>query len=602
MIRPEPARWFEALCARDDAFVLLEALAMHGCAEIEWHAGGDERRAAEANRLLKEFSELARRYRAYWPAARTRDAAVARAPMAAFEEALASLRAWASEAAPHVGTLQEAERELSECAIVERVLEAFSAADVDLGRLAAANGALRARVLVYEPGGEPVFPAGVLLHRFSAGREAHAVVLGEASAVEALEREVAALRGRVVALPGWLAGEAAASRERLRERVAALQAERSARREAIAAGLERHGVALALGDVARASWCFHNVGAVQGDTGLARITGWTDDAARLAAAVESSGARALASFPAAPPGASAPLLLRNPAWARPFELFVRLFGLPGREGADPTMLLAVVSPLLFGYMFGDVGQGLVLLAAGLVLRRRHPALRLLIPGGIAAVAFGFAFGSVFAREDLLHPLWLAPLSQPLTVLAVPLYAGAALLCVGLALRALEAWWRHAFADWVRLDAGMAAVYVGLLAAPWHGAGLAVAAAGAAACLAGHALHARRASGALSGAGELLERTLQILVNTVSFARVGAFALAHAGLSAAVVALAEAAGAGAGAAAVLVAGNLLILVLEGLVVGIQTTRLILFEFFVRFLDTRGREFRPLLPPNATEVHP
>jgi V/A-type H+-transporting ATPase subunit I len=54
--------------------------------------------------------------------------------------------------------------------------------------------------------------------------------------------------------------------------------------------------------------------------------------------------------------------------------------------------------------------------------------------------------------------------------------------------------------------------------------------------------------------------------------------------------------------VLLAGNLLILVLEGLVVGIQTTRLILFEFFVRFLDTRGREFRPLLPPNATEVHP
>jgi V/A-type H+/Na+-transporting ATPase subunit I len=70
----------------------------------------------------------------------------------------------------------------------------------------------------------------------------------------------------------------------------------------------------------------------------------------------------------------------------------------------------------------------------------------------------------------------------------------------------------------------------------------------------------------------------------------------------VVALAHAAGDGIVAALVLVAGNVVVIVLEGLVVGIQTTRLILFEFFVRFLESRGREFHPLLPPNVTEVHP
>jgi len=87
---------------------------------------------------------------------------------------------------------------------------------------------------------------------------------------------------------------------------------------------------------------------------------------------------------------------------------------------------------------------------------------------------------------------------------------------------------------------------------------------------------------------------------VSFARVGAFALAHAGLSVAVTGVAEASGT-AGYWIVLLLGNLLIIVLEGLIVGIQTTRLLLFEFFVRFLQGTGRAFRPLPPPLAN-AHP
>ena len=96
--------------------------------------------------------------------------------------------------------------------------------------------------------------------------------------------------------------------------------------------------------------------------------------------------------------------------------------------------------------------------------------------------------------------------------------------------------------------------------------------------------------------ELFESIFQILVNTLSFVRVGAFALAHAGLSLAVVGLAEAPASPIGKAVVLVLGNALIIVLEGLVVGIQTTRLVLFEFFIRFMRAEGRPFRPLMPPN------
>jgi V/A-type H+-transporting ATPase subunit I len=105
---------------------------------------------------------------------------------------------------------------------------------------------------------------------------------------------------------------------------------------------------------------------------------------------------------------------------------------------------------------------------------------------------------------------------------------------------------------------------------------------------------------LTALGELVERLLQLLINTLSFARVGAFALAHAGLSSAIVALAGAAGHPLAAALVLIVGNLVVIVLEGLVVSIQTTRLVLFEFFARFLQGSGRVFRPLpLPPSALQ---
>ena len=90
--------------------------------------------------------------------------------------------------------------------------------------------------------------------------------------------------------------------------------------------------------------------------------------------------------------------------------------------------------------------------------------------------------------------------------------------------------------------------------------------------------------------------LQLAVNTISFVRVGAFALAHCGLCSAVVGMAEAAGPGYWP--VLIIGNAAIIALEGLVVSIQTTRLVLFEFFIRFLTARGRPFEPLTPPPAS----
>jgi V/A-type H+/Na+-transporting ATPase subunit I len=48
---------------------------------------------------------------------------------------------------------------------------------------------------------------------------------------------------------------------------------------------------------------------------------------------------------------------------------------------------------------------------------------------------------------------------------------------------------------------------------------------------------------------------------------------------------------------MILGNALVIALEGLIVSIQTTRLLLFEFFIRFLTAEGRQLRPLTGPGA-----
>ncbi len=71
-----------------------------------------------------------------------------------------------------------------------------------------------------------------------------------------------------------------------------------------------------------------------------------------------------------------------------------MLGTPGHNEADPSRVLAVMAPLLFGYMFADVGQGFILLMCGLLLQKRWPLLGILIANGACAMGFGFIFGSV----------------------------------------------------------------------------------------------------------------------------------------------------------------------------------------------------------------
>lgn len=216
---------------------------------------------------------------------------------------------------------------------------------------------------------------------------------------------------------------------------------------------------------------------------------------------------------------------------------------------------------------------------------------------MSAAGFGLAFGTVGAREDLIRPLWLHPLAAPLTVLGVSVALGAAIITAGMLLDGIEHAWRGEGWRWLRHRGGIVVGYVGLLASIARPAAAIVAVAGILAAVVLPMLGEPRT--AAKALGETLETVLQLLVNTVSFARVGAFALAHAGLSAAVVGIAAAGGHGALSVLLLLLGNIVILVIEGVVVGIQTTRLVLFEFFIRFLRADGRALRPLPPaPGGT----
>jgi V/A-type H+-transporting ATPase subunit I len=611
VIRPEPARWFEIVVAREDAFIALEALAAAGCVEIEWHGAQDAQTAAAMTELLKDFNALAQRYRPYWPAAATQLAAERRAPADAIAAALATLRAWAAAAEEPIAALQRCEARLAELALAEAALRELADSRIDFAALAKAENGVVASLFALPAGVEVEIPDDVLiraadvppLRRGSAQAERLLLAVGPPESIEAMARAVVEANGRRARFPDWLQPTAEANLARVAQLRAQEAATAARLRERIDALSAQYEVARALGDIARATWCFEHGGAIAlGDPArgriFARITGWTVDRARVIAAIEASGARAIVSFPAPPRGARPPLVLRNPWWARPFEVFIRLVGMPSATGTDPSMLLAFVVPLVFGYMFGDVGQGLVLIGVGWLLRNRLPVLRLLIPGGVAATAFGFVFGSVFCLEHVIEPLWLLPLEAPLPVLLVPIAGGAALLALGLLLGLVESFWQRQLAQWMREDLPVLIVYVGVLSGILHPAGWAFAVLGVAWSIAAAALHGRRIGPALAALGELVERTLQILINTLSFARVGAFALAHAGLASAVVALAEAAGNVVAQAIVLVLGNALILAIEGLVVSIQTTRLVLFEFFTRFFRAHGREFRPLAPPPVT----
>ncbi len=610
IMRPAPARWFELLTTRDDLTRAVETLARTGSIELETRSGTDVRfNMPDLQQRMDEYNRLSRRYQAYWPEVALDTTSPPGRPARIFDKALSQLRAWEHDAARPVQETETLTIEQADLQLVKEMLEARQTAAVDYKLLAAAGPVIAARIYVLPPDSElKTLPASLLVTRTHSDNHLFITAVGPREDLAAFATDLAVLKGRELALPGWQNDDTDLV-EQVNQRIGKISESRESLDSQLTRLADQHHVADALGDIRRLDWFMTHIKSLPVSENFAWVTGWTSDldGRQIREALEQEHINTLVHYPDAPEDSRPPMVMKNPWWAQPFELFASLLGTPSRDEADPSRLLALLVPLLFGYMFGDVGQGLVIMFAGLWLKRRWPIAKLLVAYGFSAVIFGFVFGSVFGSEEIIPAMWVHPIEHPLPVLMVPLAGGVVILLTGLLLNAVEAWWRGDIRRWLMVEAAVISLYLSLIAGYFAPGFFYLAAASLAWYLVGSAMVSEHSAikAVVISAGTLFESMFQLFINTISFVRVGAFALAHAGLSLAFYTMAATTANVVVSFLILLIGNVIIILLEGLVVTIQTTRLVLFEFFIRFLRGTGRMFHPLVAPEmpaSQGVHP
>lgn len=608
MFRTARMSWVELLVDPDGVGIVLERLAAARIFEPRPQAGAPPFVTIRTS-ARERLEELARRIQPLEAWLPPPEPAAPAGPPTDIEGVMAGIEtdfaAWLVAAAPAVTAAQLARAEIADLQLLDKALGALPADALDFTHWPASSAhRVYAPFLAFGPAAAAdaaIASAGAAVNRRFAlpGEEETVVVMGlvESARLPALERQWHAHGMRFASVPPGLHGTTTEALAQLRVRMA---------RAENRLGVELTRVDRAHRDcrIARARWLLkrclwtHRVLGEAAASGrhFTWFGGWTPRRRlrELEEMLQQSGVAYLLT-PALDGNRleSPPVELHNPRFARGFEVFVRAFGMPAGTELDPSPALAVLMPLLFGYMFGDVGHGLVLALIGRYAGRRLPILRLLVPAGWMSVCFGFLYGEIFGLEHVLPALAWRPLGEPLLTLLLPLGFGALILFAGFAFEAAQSHAAGTMRHWWRAEFPVLALYIGALAFPWFPflTGL-TALAALMAMLAGRPRPAILAVEIM----EALHALVQLLVNTISFVRVGAFALAHAGLSAAVGMLAQMPDGEFARALVWLLGNMLVMGLEGLVVSVQTTRLMLFEFFRRFLHGGGRPFRPLtLPP-------
>lgn len=334
----------------------------------------------------------------------------------------------------------------------------------------------------------------------------------------------------------------------------------------------------------------------------------------------------------AEPSYTPPVKLKNAGIFRPFEFFVKMYGLPNYDEMDPTPFVAITYFILFGIMFADVGQGLCLSLITWIAMWKMKKMELgkcIAMCGISSAIFGVLFGSVFGFEEALNPFWgwvhektgvplmegklldVNQLSTELIYAAIGI--GVVLVLVAIALNIYTKCKQHKYGNALFSQNGAAgfffygATVFGLIGQMFLGlhlltlpyvVGLIVIPAvliffnePLSELIAGKKDWFPEKIGdfLMQNVFEMLEVVLSYVSNTVSFLRVGAFILVHAGMMTVVFTLAEMIG-GAGYWITVVIGNIIIMALEGLLVGIQALRLEFYEMFSRFFTGEGRPFK------------
>lgn len=320
-----------------------------------------------------------------------------------------------------------------------------------------------------------------------------------------------------------------------------------------------------------------------------------------------------------------PTKLNNPKFLKPFEMFVRMYGLPAYNEFDPTIFIALTYTFIFGWMFGDVGQGLCLFIGGFALYfwKKIDLAGIIGYAGIFSTFFGFMFGSIFGFEDIIPARWIRPISSMSTlpfigsintVFVVAIAFGMALILITMIIHIINGL-RAKDVEATYLDTN------GIAGLVFYGSVVAT----IVLYMTEHALPAtivlvimfvipliiiafkehiakillRKKEKSTDGKVmicvqaffELFDVLLTYFSNTLSFIRIGAFAVSHAAMMEVVMMLAG--GEASANIIVIILGNVFVCAMEGLIVGIQVLRLEYYELFSRFYKGSGKEFKPYL---------
>lgn len=370
----------------------------------------------------------------------------------------------------------------------------------------------------------------------------------------------------------------------------------------------------------------HAAAAVQ-RSGAAGLAGWVpaDKLPEVAARIAPMGG-VLVPMPH-PRGTQAPTLLGGTPMRRSLMPLVRTYGTVPYADIDPSWLAWASYVLMFGMMFGDVGEGLLLIGAAVALRvgwpawaRRYRAAWPFVAGaGVAATLFGFLYGEFFGPTGVVPTLWLNPLDEPIPLLLAALALGAVLLAGAYGLGTINRWREGGWPVALYASSGVAGTSVflgiGVAAGGWYihhdvllGVGAAIAVIGLGLAFTGFFVEAGgKGTGAVQASVELFDLVIRLGSNLVSFARLAAFGLTHAALGLVVWdatrSLWHKGGVAVVAAAVVfVAGTAVAFALEALVAAIQALRLEYYELFSRVFQLQGREFRPWHVPTSADLEP
>lgn len=536
-------------------------------------------------------------------------------------EQLIEVEQWLAESwkqcVPYEDELHRIEDAFRELNNLEKSLEDFAGLDIDLGRLRAAHGYLDIRI-----GSVPAdnvarlrdvlaLSRHMIVNVAGEGETRRVLIAGEQDAADVLDAVLHAAAFKPLMIPESFHDDPATLRRELTEKRRQLDEELAGMHSRLAnwRATNQRQMCRAKQLLEAAEPYVSLNGAARTRGPLAALQGWVparrlkdiqtrlDETLRLPFVLESRPPRddELHLVPVPP---------ANRGLLRPFAELVQQYGVPRFGEFDPTVLFAITFAGMFGMMFGDIGHGAVIVLVGLLLRRKLRAYTyVFVLAGGSAMLFGWLYGSIFGIEHWIHPLWIAPMSDPIYMLTVALAWGAAFLTLGSAIAITNRLLANDLAGAFFKPGGVFALvlYLALLGGlvslaggggfPWPATLLIVI---TLALLIGFEWRSSRApfgERLLTTLIETFEIVNGYVASSLSFLRVAAFSLNHVALSLAVFTLANSMGP-VGHWITLVLGNLFVIVLEGTIVAIQTLRLEYYEGFSRYYYGDGTPFRPL----------